>query len=302
MWKIALFLIGALIALPLGAYYLDVPPTSEQWTIIKEVGLTYAVLAVLCFVVSTITENYSQVDKLWSIAPVIYGWQIASFYDFEPRMILIAVLITLWGARLTYNFSRRGGYSWKFWTGDEDYRWAILRAKPEFSAKWKWVLFNLLFISLYQMGLIMLIVFPMIKAGNGSELNVGDIIVALAVIALIIIEYIADQQQYDYQTEKYRRIEAGIDLGTYQKGFIDNGLWKYMRHPNYAAEQAIWITIFFFSVTAGQSILNWSMTGAILLVLLFWGSSNFSEEITSNKYPRYKDYQAHTPRFIPFVK
>lgn len=29
----------------------------------------------------------------------------------------MAVLVTLWGARLTYNFARKGGY-----TGMEDYR------------------------------------------------------------------------------------------------------------------------------------------------------------------------------------
>ncbi len=68
----------------------------------------------------------------------------------------MAVLVSIWGIRLSYNFSRRGGYSIRFWTGEEDYRWAVLRAKPEFAAKWKWILFNLLFISLYQMGLILL--------------------------------------------------------------------------------------------------------------------------------------------------
>ena len=38
---------------------------------------------------------------------------------------------------------------------------------------------------------------------------------------------------------------------------------------------------------------------AILLVLLFWGSSNFSESISASKYPGYKDYQKKVGRFIP---
>jgi len=47
---------------------------------------------------------------------------------------------------------------------------------------------------------------------------------------------------------------------------------------------------------------NWSIAGAVLLVLLFIGSSNFSEEISANKYPDYKNYQKKVPRFIPFLK
>ncbi len=35
----------------------------------------------------------------------------------------MALLILLWGARLTFNFARKGGYS-----GTEDYRWPVLRA------------------------------------------------------------------------------------------------------------------------------------------------------------------------------
>ena len=40
----------------------------------------------------------------------------------------------------------------------------------------------------------------------------------------------------------------------------------------------------------------------LLLIILFKGSSDFSEEISANKYPEYKDYQRSVPRFIPFLK
>jgi steroid 5-alpha reductase family enzyme len=75
-----------------------------------------------------------------------------------------------------------------------------------------------------------------------------------------------------------------------------------MRHPNYSAEQAIWIVFYFFSVAATGEWLNWSIMGAILLVLLFWGSSTFSESISAGKYPEYSDYQRQVPRFIPFKR
>jgi steroid 5-alpha reductase family enzyme len=87
--------------------------------------------------------------------------------------------------------------------------------------------------------------------------------------------------------------------GEYAVGFIRTGLWSKVRHPNYAAEQAIWITFYFFSVVATGRWINWSMAGCLLLVVLFQGSSNFSEAISSEKYPLYRDYQKKVGRFLP---
>ena len=72
------------------------------------------------------------------------------------RLVVMAVLVTAWGARLTFNFARKGGYS-----GVEDYRWAILRGRMK---PWQFQLFNLLFIVLYQMTLLVLITLPALIA------------------------------------------------------------------------------------------------------------------------------------------
>ena len=40
----------------------------------------------------------------------------------SPRLALMTLLSALWSLRLTWNFYRRGGYSWPPWTGIEDYR------------------------------------------------------------------------------------------------------------------------------------------------------------------------------------
>ena len=123
------------------------------------------------------------------------------------------------------------------------------------------------------------------------------------ILGLVYMETVADQQQYDYQTEKYKRINNGEKLeGIYAKGFTHTGLWAIMRHPNYAAEQAIWIVFYGFSVIATGEIINWSIIGALLLVVLFKSSSDFSEEISEKKYPEYSKYQASVGRFIPKIK
>lgn len=302
MIRTALLLILAVIVLPLVAFYLDAPllPVQKNW--LTTMGYLMVGVALTCFLVSTLTGNCSQVDKLWSIVPIIYVGYFAYQSHFDPRMTLMALLVFIWGARLTYNFSRRGAYSWKFWTGEEDYRWEVLRQMPAFKSKFSWMLFNLFFISLYQNTLILLFTLPIVVAWQGHNIPLGiwDIVLALLMLGFIIMETVADQQQYNYQTEKYRRKNAGLPLeGNYAKGFVDTGLWGLMRHPNYTAEQSIWIVYYLFSVVAIGHWINWSMTGAVLLLLLFQGSSDFSENISAEKYPAYKEYQQKVPRFIP---
>ena len=251
LWPTALLLIFTLLVVPYFAFQFDDPLSDLQQTTLERLFAIYLGFALLCFVVSTLTNNVSQVDKLWSIMPIVYAWVTAQASAFEPRVLLMAVLVSLWGIRLTFNFARRGGYSWKFWSGEEDYRWSVLRAKPEFQPSWKWALFNLFFISLYQMGLVLLICLPMLKSMEGSPMDWIDYFLALLIIILLIIETIADQQQWDYQKEKYRLIHEGKSLtGTYQKGFVHTGLWSKVRHPNYAAEQGIWIVLYGFSIVA----------------------------------------------------
>ena len=303
MWKTALLLIFALIVVPIVAFNFDEPLTDLQQTTLNKLLWVYGIAAAGCFVISTITDNYSQVDKLWSVIPVPYVWIVAYEGEFENRLVLMAVLVTIWAARLTYNFNRRGGYSWKFWQGEEDYRWAILRQKPGLKTPFLWMLFNLVFISAYQMALILLMTLPILKSMNGGDLTIFDALIALIFIGFVVMEYFADEQQWQYQTEKYRRKNAGEPLGDfYGKGFTHTGLWGKMRHPNYTAEQSIWVVFYFFSVIATGNWLNWSIVGCLLLLLLFKGSSDFSEAISAEKYPDYKEYQKRVARFVPFLK
>lgn len=304
MWKTVLILIITIVLVPFLAFVIDEPLSLLQQDILRDLIVIYLIAAFLCFIVSLLSDNYSQVDKLWSTIPVVYVWLVAVRGEFEPRLVLMAILVSLWGIRLTYNFSRRGGYSIKFWSGEEDYRWAVLRSKPEFRAKWKWIFFNLFFISLYQMGLILMFTLPILKSMNGRDLAWIDIAISMLFILFLSLEAIADQQQWNYQNEKKRFKDAGSEIPElYRQGFISTGLWGRVRHPNYTSELAIWLVFYLFSVSATGLWLNWSITGALLLIMLFWGSSNFSESISAGKYPEYKNYQQQAGRFIPnFLK
>ena len=300
MWKVALILIFTLITIPVICFNYDEPLTYLQQEALHTLLWVYGLATLYCFIVSTLTDNYSQVDKLWSIMPIPYLWIMADYSGYDNRLVLMAILVSVWGIRLSLNFARRGGYSLKFWTGEEDYRWSILRSKPGFEQKWKWVLFNLFFISFYQMGLVLLTTLPALRVlGNHSDIGFFDLFLALVILGLIFIEYLADQQQNDYQSAKYAQIKKGEIEPYYKIGFVHSGLWAHMRHPNYMAEQAIWIVFYFYSVIATGYWINWTITGGLLLVLLFKGSSDFSESISAEKYPDYKRYQKSVGRFLP---
>lgn len=302
MIKTIIVLLLTIIVVPIVSFYFDEPLTAQQLIILWNCIYIYVGVALSCFLVSEITRNCSQVDKIWSIIPIVYVWYIASSAGMGDRLILMAVLVSLWGIRLTYNFSRRGAYTLKFWAGEEDYRWGVLRKKPELRGKVRWFFFNLFFISLYQNALILLFTLPILVAvkGNDQPLNWIDFMATGLFLFFLVIETIADQQQWNYQQEKHRRIKAGITPdGIYAKGFTHTGLWKYMRHPNYMAEQAIWISFYLFSVAATGQWINWSIAGCLLLVILFQGSSDFSEAISTEKYPEYSNYKKSTGRFVP---
>jgi steroid 5-alpha reductase family enzyme len=301
MKKIVSFLMATVILLPIAAYFLGTPPNGKQLDILKESYWGVGAVILFTFFVGQLTGNNSQVDKLWSIVPAPYAWFMTWKGGMDERMVLMSVLVTIWAARLTFNFARRGGYSWKFWEGEEDYRWEVLRQRPGFKNPFVWLLFNLFFICFYQNTLIFLFTVPVIAAlaDNAAPLGISDWILAGIYVALVVMEFVADQQQYDFQKEKYRRKNAGEDLGEYADGFIQTGLWSKMRHPNYFAEQAIWVVFYLFSVAATGEWLNWTIVGAVLLIILFKGSSDFSEEISAKKYPKYADYQKRVGRFLP---
>jgi steroid 5-alpha reductase family enzyme len=301
-----LLLIFTVVIAPLICLNFGYTPNELQFDILSQMALPVGLVIAYCFVVGEISRNNSQVDKLWSIVPIHYVWHMTLLApELSERMVLMAILVTIWGARLTFNFARRGAYTWRFWAGEEDYRWEELRKRPGFNNNFIWGLFNLFFISAYQNILIFSFTVPILATLSDEAnpaLNGVDYLLAALLLFAVAIEFVADQQQYVFQTEKYRRIKAGEALGDYEKGFVSTGLWGIVRHPNYAMEQSIWVIFYLFSVNATGQWVNWTIGGCVLLLILFKGSSDFSEELSANKYPAYKDYQKNVPRFIPFLK
>jgi steroid 5-alpha reductase family enzyme len=82
--------------------------------------------------------------------------------------------------------------------------------------------------------------------------------------------------------------------------FLKTGLFRWSRHPNFLCEQAQWWVFTLFPVAAGLPWLNPGIVGAVLLTLLFDGSTRFTEWITVSRYPGYAAWQRRTSRWIPW--
>ncbi len=266
--------------------------------------------ALYCFAVGEISGNNSQMDKLWSLLPIAYTWVIAFKGEMKPRLVLFAIIATLWGIRLTINFARKGAYKFRFWEGEEDYRWAILRKNSILKNKGLWALFDLFFISIYQNIIVLLITLPALVCMTSEvPLAAFDYVAIACSLAFLLLETAADEQQMSFHTTKNNLLKEGKALADlpspFNKGFNTTGLWGRSRHPNYLGEQGVWASLYFFVCGANQAsfgVFNWSIVGPMMLILLFLGSSIFGESISNSKYPEYQQYLAEVSKYIPLWK
>ena len=123
-------------------------------------------------------------------------------------------------------------------------------------------------------------------------------------LVLIVVEVFADQQQWNFQQAKKKYQETAKPPPGYQReqldrGFVTTGLWAYSRHPNFAAEQAIWAALYQWCCCETGTYMNWTFLGAMSYLILFQASTWFTESISMKKYPDYKIYQKKVGKFLP---
>ena len=173
MIRTAILLVVTLFAACAYTYFQAPALTEAQWSILTDVFWIWAGFTAYTIVAGELTGNCSQVDRLWSIVPIVYTGYAAYATGWDARATLMAALVAIWGARLTFNFARRGGYHWLPWKGEEDYRWEVLRQQAPLNKAVVWKLFNIFFICIYQMALIALFTLPIVYAWRPEASALG---------------------------------------------------------------------------------------------------------------------------------
>ena len=253
------------------------------------------VLAITCWVLSILTREYSWVDRLWSVVPAVYCLIVASDLEFQSvRVNVMTVLATVWGIRLTFNYALKGGY----WIGGEDYRWVYLRKQM---SSLQFQLMNVMVVAIGQMAIVWLFTSPIHQAWVYAEQPMGwlDFVAVVVFLVLLTFESIADAQMWQFQQNKKRLIQEGVEV---EHPFMDSGLFRFCRHPSYFCEMGMWVTFYVFAISASGQVWHWTGLGCILLILVFQGSTRLAEQISSEKYPAYSKYQASVPKLIPFTR
>ena len=131
-------------------------------------------------------------------------------------------------------------------------------------------------------------------AGISNGIIINNLFyIGLAIfIAGFTIEIIADNQK-----TKFRMNPINKDR------FINSGLWKYSRHPNYLGEIILWlgISIISFSSLNGLEMITLISPIFTYLLLVYVSGIRILEYNGNKKWghlERYRDYKEKTPRLL----
>ncbi len=217
------------------------------------VALTADVCAtVAIYAFSVWHRNSSFYDPFWSVAPifVVGYWTIFSDSGANPiRQALCLGAIAFWGTRLTTNWATG-------WGGlqHEDWRYVDLRRRAG-------VFFPFVdFFGIHMMPtlLVFLALWPAYEAvRTPSPLWVWDLLGAGICILATVLEARSDAQLRGFR-QRTRNPER----------VIDEGLWRWSRHPNYLGEILFWWGLWFMAVGASPANAL-TCVGAVGIAVLF---------------------------------
>jgi steroid 5-alpha reductase family enzyme len=242
--------------------------------------VTVLALMSALWVVSLIVRDASIVDIFWGLGFVVIAW---IGYASAPgsRALLVSLLVSAWGLRLAGHLARRN------LGRGEDYRYREMR--QHHGRAFRWVSFGTVFM---LQGLLMWVIsWPVQFVAARSPQSIGglDVVATAVCVAGLLFEAIADAQ-----LARFRR--RGRDGST---GVMDQGLWRYSRHPNYFGDAVVWWGFGLFGVAAGGW---WTLAGPALMTVLLLRVSGVSllERTIADRRPAYHAYAARTSAFVPW--
>ncbi|MEO8147851.1 MAG: DUF1295 domain-containing protein [Bacteroidia bacterium] len=223
----------------------------QQFQLITATLIADVMATTIVFIFSTAFRNSSLYDPYWSVAPplIIWFWIYKTQTEFTLIDFLLLGVIVLWSLRLTVNWLRG-------WRGlsHEDWRYIQLREQnPKL-----YPVTNFAGIHLFPTLIVLICLIPCYYAlqETHNEINFEIITGAIICITAIIISFIADEQMRSFRKNSN------------ENESMENGLWKYSRHPNYLGEILFWWGIWIIAI--GVNIkLYWTVFGCITLTLMF---------------------------------
>ena len=245
------------------------------------------IATVVIFIFSRIFNNSSVYDPYWSVVPPVIAVYLVIILPGanQPRQLVILALVLFWSIRLTTNWLRG-------WQGlrHQDWRYASIAEK---TGKWYWPV-SFLGIHFMPTLFVFLGCLPLWYVLSATTpFAIYDVIAALFTISAIFTEWVADEQLHRFRKTDNRN------------AFIQSGLWRYTRHPNYLGEISFWGGMFLFVLSSSgfrSSAGYWTIIGLIFMIVLFTLISiPLMENRNRARKPGYDEYIRKVPALLPRI-
>jgi steroid 5-alpha reductase family enzyme len=244
-------------------------------------AIAIACMMIAVWAISLVMRDASIVDIAWGSGFVLVAWVSYWLSDGNStRSLLLTVLTTIWGLRLAFYLAKRNlGHG-------EDFRYQSMRRKhgDRFAIVSLYTVFGL-------QGLLMFIVSLPIQLGQVREEPGFGIIGVLGVLVWGVGIYF--EAVGDAQLARFKRNPANKGL------IMDQGLWRYTRHPNYFGDSCVWWGL---GLIAAESSLGiYGLIGPVVMTFLLVkvsGAAMLDRAMLKRK-PGYENYVATTSGFIP---
>lgn len=241
------------------------------------------------FIPSMIKQTEHYFDLMGSISYImtciVALYLVSLSADLSLRSIVISSLIVIWAIRLgSFLFLRvkREG---------RDNRFNVMKTK------FWWFLFTWTLGGLWVF-VTMCAGLAAITSGNSIELfsHPLDFIGLLLWVMGFTIEVVADGQKTKFRSNPENK-----------NTFINEGLWKRSRHPNYFGEISLWLGIALMAlpVLSGLQLITLISPVFVFILLTKISGVSMQEARARNKWKDNQDYQNYlqnTPMLIPKLK
>ena len=229
------------------------------------------------FIVSILKKRNDVADIAWGLGFVLMAWLSIFISGFSFKALLVNGLVTVWGLRLAWHIYNRNKNK------SEDPRYL------EWRKTWKFFyLRSFLQVFLLQGIFLYLISLPVMFINH----SLVDVFGILDLIGLIVWGFgFYFESAGDYQLKLFISNPAN-------KGKImDQGLWRYSRHPNYFGEVTQWWGIFFIALSIPLGFITVIGPMTITLLILFVSGVPLLEK----KYAGRKDFEEYKRRTSIFI-
>jgi steroid 5-alpha reductase family enzyme len=247
--------------------------------LIADIAATFSI-----WICSQVFANASIYDPYWSVQPiVILDLLLIKTGLFSLPAILLCLVVSLWGIRLTANWamSFQGLHA-------QDWRYDLIKSKTGRL----YPLANLIGIQMMPTLVVYACILPAsIYISQGGGFNGLTAIGLLISLTGLVLESVSDYQIHNFQ-----------QLHKDRTRLIHSGLWRYSRHPNYLGEIMMWWGV--FAVLLSSWPAAWYLgIGAFLNTALFiFISIPMAEAKLAGYKADYAMYRQKTPMLLPLPR